>query len=58
MQDCKDLSGLQFIEFDFVTDGQEIKTTLFVEFDVFLLLSLLAILFSARPFSQGMAFIL
>ena len=35
MQDCKDGSGLQLIKLDFVTDGQEIKLTILVEFDFF-----------------------
>ena len=29
MQDCKDGSGLQFIKFDFVTGGQEIRIVYF-----------------------------
>ena len=32
MQDCKDGSGLQFINFDFVAGGQEIKVSILVEF--------------------------
>ena len=31
VQDCKDGSGLQFIKFDFVTSGQEIKLAILVE---------------------------
>ena len=32
MQDCKDGSGLQFINFDFATDGKEIKLSILPEF--------------------------
>ena len=40
MQDCKEFgSGLQFIKCDSVTDGQEIKVFILVEFLVFLLSS-------------------
>ena len=35
MQDCKDGSGLQFINFDLVTGGQEIKVSIGVEFSFF-----------------------
>ena len=35
MQDCKDCSGLLFIKFDFVTDGQEIKIVILVELTFF-----------------------
>ena len=35
MQDCKDGSVLQFINFDFETGGQEIKLSILVEFRVF-----------------------
>ena len=36
MQDYKDGSRLQFIKFDFVTGGQEIKVTILVDFGEFL----------------------
>ena len=32
LQDYKDGSGLQFIKFDFMTGGQEIKIAILVEF--------------------------
>ena len=32
MQDCKDGSGLQFMKFDFLTGGQEIKLAIFMKF--------------------------
>ena len=35
MQDCEHGSGLQFIKFDFITGGQEIKITIGVEFFFF-----------------------
>ena len=37
VQDYKDGSGLQFIDFDFVTGDQEIKIAILVEFLLFLL---------------------
>ena len=60
MQDCKDGSELQFIKFDVVTGGQEIKIATLVEFSLFLdflvnfcfLPSLLAIFF---PFQDNKA---
>ena len=35
MQDYKDESRIQFINFDFVTGGQEIKVSILVEFEFF-----------------------
>ena len=35
MQDCKDESGLQFINFDFVTGDQENEIAICVEFRLF-----------------------
>ena len=32
VQDCKDRSGLQFINFDFMTGGQGIKLAILMEF--------------------------
>ena len=37
MQVCKDGSGLQFIKFDFVTGGQEIKLSIFEKSNISLL---------------------
>ena len=34
-QDCKERSGLQFLKFDFVTGGQEIKTAILWNFGVY-----------------------
>ena len=34
MQDCKDYSGLQFIKFDLLTGGQEIKLDSLRNFDL------------------------
>ena len=34
MQDCKDLSGLQFMKFDLLTGGQEIKLAIPYEISV------------------------
>ena len=36
MQDCKDGSGLQFINLNFLTGGQEIKVSIQVELCIFL----------------------
>ena len=38
--DYKDRNGLQFINFDFVTGGQQIKVAIPVEFQVFLVVIL------------------
>ena len=35
MQDCKDGSGLQFINLNFLTGGQEIKVSIQVELCIF-----------------------
>ena len=35
VQDYKDGSGLQFIDFDFAMGGQEIKVSILVKFSVF-----------------------
>ena len=37
MQDYKDESGLQFINFDFVTGDQEIKLSILMDFLIFFL---------------------
>ena len=48
MQEYKDGSGLQFINFDFVTGGQEIQVFILVEFRSFLVVLLSFSTYSLR----------